>query len=80
MTKERVQHIKELVKTAYEAVGLIFACQVADEIIETRYEFCRQCDNNMPIIKLEHECLICGQDTTKNDPNDEDIPLENNEI
>lgn len=69
--------IETLVYDAYCEFGVQAACTEADKYPCTSYEFCNSCEAQMPTIKGDHYCLICGCETTNKDPDFEDIPLEN---
>jgi len=70
--------IENLVYDAYQEDGIAGACKEADKHKICLYEFCDSCDCQVPTIKGDHGCLICGHETIK-DPHIEDIPCENDE-
>lgn len=71
------KEIKQEIKETYENSGKNTACIFAEKF-DIKYRFCEQCDDDMPVLIGDTECLICGQETIKS-PHDEDIPLENKE-
>ena len=44
------------------------ALLIADDSGLCDYENCKGCETERPVIKGEHECLICGQETTPAKP------------
>lgn len=58
MTK---MQIKKKVYEAYCNHGVATACDEANKHNQVKYEYCKACENDMPAI--DHECLICGQET-----------------
>ena len=56
--------LKEQIRAAYETDGgYTRAIEIAEDSNMCIYEHCKGCDNDMPVIKGQHECLICGQPT-----------------
>ena len=53
--------IKKKVYEAYCNHGVATACDEANKHNQVKYEYCKACENDMPAI--DHECLICGQET-----------------
>ncbi len=71
--------IETLVYDAYCQDGVQAACTEADKHSCTKYEYCNACEAQMPTIKGDHICIVCGQETTTRNPDTEDIPCENDE-
>ena len=68
--KEEIQNLIDTCKRKYEEGGVIEVIGYIEEamrqgedmvILNVRYERCEACDANMP--SINHECLICGQET-----------------
>lgn len=58
------EKLKAKVYAAYEKDGgYSRALDIADKSGLCDYEYCKGCDNDTPVIKGQHECLICGQET-----------------
>jgi len=76
---EEQQAIISAIREAYETDGFSTAAMVGEKY-NLPTEYCGGCDTQVPVFSGEHECLVCGQDTSKRDPNDEIIPLENDDL
>jgi len=68
--KEEIQNLIDTCKRKYEEGGVIEVIGYIEEamrqgedmvILNVRYERCEACDADMP--SINHECLICGQET-----------------
>ena len=58
------EKLKAKVYAAYEKDGgYSRALDIANNSGLCDYEYCKGCDNDTPVIKGQHECLICGQET-----------------
>lgn len=53
------KEIKQEIKETYENSGKNTACIFAEKF-DIKYRFCEQCDDDMPVLIGDTECLICG--------------------
>ena len=53
----------------YTTSGFGAAVEFASRQKRTKWEYCEACENEVPVLRNEHSCLICGQ-TTKPITND----------
>lgn len=61
MSSSNKQHIEQRVLSAYIEHGQASAFMEANKYPEVVYEYCNACETDSPT--LDHECLICGQET-----------------
>jgi len=57
------KRIETAVNDAYQKGGLAAACEEANKHLITSYEICNLCDTEVPTIKGDHVCLVCGSTT-----------------
>jgi hypothetical protein len=55
--------IEATIRDAYEKDGVAAACNEANKHEICSYEVCNFCDTEVPTIKGDHVCLICGSQT-----------------